>query len=227
MRDCQILRIGDTYYMTGTSKPFFIPQGQNPGVKLWKSPDLLHWTEVATLVKRDPDRWYRQRFWAPEIFPYKRKAWDGDRVGLEGPTFLLHDGTYYLLYSSWGRGYELGYAAAPSIRGPWTKYPGNPIYGAQKLENTQRYGTTYTQVPDVPFTEVAHGSPFTGPDGTLWFSCHGYLKNSGGNPHLVIAPLTFDKQGVIHLKLTWTPQRVPLADDSTPTTRPTSRRLSR
>jgi len=55
------------------------------------------------------------------------KVWTGVN---EGPFVLKHDGTYYLSYSA--NSYEspkygVGYATAKSLRGPWTKYEGNPI----------------------------------------------------------------------------------------------------
>ena len=55
------------------------------------------------------------------------KVWPGVN---EGPFVLKHDGTYYLSYSA--NSYEspkygIGYATAPTLRGPWTKAPDNPI----------------------------------------------------------------------------------------------------
>lgn len=47
--------------------------------------------------------------------------WDsGKGVGREGPGVIKVKGTYYLFYSSWGRGYEVGIATSKSIGGPWT-----------------------------------------------------------------------------------------------------------
>ena len=48
----------------------------------------------------------------------------------EGPFIVKHRGTYYLTYSA--NSYEspmygVGYATAASVRGPWTKYKGNPV----------------------------------------------------------------------------------------------------
>ena len=136
--------------------------------------------------------------------------WDGSApgapsVGLEGPSVFKHDHNYYLLYASLGRGYEVGYATAPRITGPWLKYHNNPVYGAQDEEWSKIYKHTYTQAPAVPYGALANGSLFIGPDGGLWFGCHGYLKGKAEQPHLVIAPVTFDHQ-VIRMVTTWTPQ---------------------
>jgi beta-xylosidase len=140
--------------------------------------------------------------------------WDGGaKVAIEGPSVLERNGTYYMLYASWRRGYEVGYATAKSPRGPWNKYSGNPIYGAQDPEWCKLFNGTYTQSADVPFGQVGHGSPFFGPDGRIWFCCHGIEQKGKGRdtePHLVIAPMDFRSDGSIAMKLTWTPQTVPV-----------------
>ena len=141
-----------------------------------------------------------------------RSAWDGTatdgpEVGVEAPAVFKHDRNYYLLYASWGRGYEEGYASAPRITGPWLKYHNNPVYGAQDKDWSATYKHEYTQTAEVPYNQLGSGSPFIGPDGTPWFACHGVLKGGGQQPHLVITPLTFDHE-VIHMTATWTPQVV-------------------
>ncbi|GGG96402.1 glycoside hydrolase family 43 protein [Silvibacterium dinghuense] len=301
IRDPQITKVGSTWYMTGTAFPFFdgTAAGPIPGVKLWSSTDLTHWKDLGVLVAPSKDRWYRRRFWAPELFPYKGKwyltfscpfgetpdspesialavadtitgpykvltedkpltegngatlfqdddgkvylfrdgvtatlvdlpnavpigqpfpviqpgadgAWDGPAkggpsVGLEGPTVMKHGRSYILLYSSWGRGYEVGEATADTITGPWRKSRSNPIYGAQDEEWAKIYKHAYTQKSDVPYGQLGHGSPFIGPDGDLWFGCHGYLKGKGQLPHLVITPMRIDHDQV-KMVVTWTPQ---------------------
>jgi xylan 1,4-beta-xylosidase len=70
MRDHQILKIGDVWYMTGTSSPYW--KGPSPGVRLYKSSDLLNWTFVNWLIdasKLPEDCFFKGRFWAPEIHP--------------------------------------------------------------------------------------------------------------------------------------------------------------
>ncbi|MEM9986521.1 MAG: family 43 glycosylhydrolase, partial [Bacteroidota bacterium] len=137
----------------------------------------------------------------PKVAQYH--GWDA--IGIEGAYVIEHQGTYFLFYSSWTRGYEIGYATAPAITGPWTKYEGNPFYGAQNQATCQKNSLPYTGNPDSPFQAVGHNEIFTGPDGRYWLSCHGILK--GGNPLLVIDPIEIDEQGIIHSPgPTYTPQ---------------------
>ena len=144
------------------------------------------------------------------LTPGNKPGWEGGpNVGIEGPSVFKRGHRYYLLYSSWGRGYEVGYATAHSPLGPWEKYPGNPIFGAQDPEWSKKLSGIYTQSKDVPFGQVGHGSPFFGPDGRIWFSCHGIMQANRGydvDPHLVIAPMNFSPDGSISMRLTWTEQ---------------------
>jgi xylan 1,4-beta-xylosidase len=303
VRDPQITKVGNEWYMVATSAPFFDGDGPNRGVKLWRSSDLNHWSFVTLAVSPSPGRWFQARFWAPELFPYKGKwyltfncpypdgkgrqsvglavadkvsgpyrvltrdkplyegndatlfqdddgkvylfvsgvtgvqvdldhartvgqsfaviapghatDWDGTadggpEVSVEGPSLIKHEGIYYMLYASWGRGYEEGYATATNVKGPWTKFSGNPIYGAQDEPWAKHFKHVYTQSASIPYTQVAHGSPFVGPDGRVWFGCHGFLKGVGQQPHLIITPLTFDGKGVVHMDLSWEPREVPV-----------------
>jgi beta-xylosidase len=150
----------------------------------------------------------------PAIFVGSDDDWDGGKgVGVEGPTVFKRNGIYYMLYASWHRGYEVGCATAKSARGPWTKCAGNPIYGAQDPEWCKQWHSTYAQAANIPFGQVAHGSPFFGPDERLWFCCHGIEQKGKGRdeaPHLVIAPMEFRSDASIAMQLTWTPQTVPV-----------------
>ena len=111
-------------------------------------------------------------------------------------AFYKIDNTYYLFYSSWGRGYEVGYATAPAVHGPWIKYAQNPIYGAQGVAWCKQYKHEYTQAPGIPYRQVGHNSLFIGPDGRYWICAHAYReKDPVSHPHLVIDPLNF-KDGV-------------------------------
>ncbi|MES2730240.1 MAG: family 43 glycosylhydrolase [Bacteroidota bacterium] len=164
---------------------------------------------VAREIKLEPLQIVGEKF--SIIEPGTKDDWDGstkENVAIEGPYVIKRKGTYYLFYSSWGRGYEVGYATASNIRGPWVKYKRNPIYGAQDQAACQRNGKPYTQSPNVPFTEVGHGNVFHMPNGQFWLACHGI--NKGSTPQLVIDPMTFDESGQIHMQLTITTQRVPM-----------------
>lgn len=303
IRDCQVFADNGYWYMTGTAYPFWKQQETdgvlNPGIPLYRSTDLIHWTFVDYLIRRPtPDKWYYRRFWAPEIHRIKGKYyltfnctnaeagyegqyvgyavadkvegpyrivtedkpltkgndmtlfededgsvwgfWCGinrnfgigcakidldksilltevhtvihpgeadfsnpdapvykewDSKGIEGAYVIKHQGKYYLFYSSWTRGYEIGYATADKVDGPWHKCAGNPFYGAQDPTYCKKNGMEYTK-SNTPFTQVGHNAVFKGPDGRWWLSCHGITSDNPA-PALVIDPVDFDKSGNI------------------------------
>ena len=322
LRDCQVLRDGDWWYMTGTSYPHWHRQEENgnynKGVVLYKSKDLKNWKFVKYIVESgSKDKWYHRRFWAPEIqkikgkyyalfncrndelgfvgqypgyavadniegpytvvtekepltngndltffedkdgkvwafwnrgrefgigfaqidlekdifltepktaikpsnvdfaydlkgkivkvsgydgrlIPKVEKYYDWDSIGIEGAYVIENNGTYYLFYSSWTRGYEIGYATSKSIQGPWTKYEGNPFYGAQNRIACKKNGFQYSGDENSPFNQVGHNAIFKGPDGKFWLSCHGIIPSSNDEaPFLVIDPIWFDEKGNI------------------------------
>jgi beta-xylosidase len=56
------------------------------------------------------------------------QSWEG--AVIEGPTLLLHDGTYYLFYSAGdynSSSYSVGYATSGTLRGPYADADGGPI----------------------------------------------------------------------------------------------------
>lgn len=127
--------------------------------------------------------------------PKVAKYYDWDAIGIEGAYVIKRNDVYYLFYSSWTRGYEIGYATANQITGPWVKHPENPFYGAMNPAACERNGFEWQGNPENPFNQVGHNEVFTGPDGKLWLSCHGI--DSTGVPFLVIDPILFDEQGNI------------------------------
>ena len=78
---------------------------------------------------------------------------------VEGPSMIVHDGTYYLLYSggSWHTSYGMGYATGAGPTGPFTKSPHNPI-----LAQTGRV-----------FSPGGGDTIVTGPHGGSWLVYHG------------------------------------------------------
>lgn len=66
--DPSILRIGSTYYATGTSSEWA------PYYPLFTSTDLVNWEQVGHLFTQQPE-WTRSSFWAPELFYYKGKVY--------------------------------------------------------------------------------------------------------------------------------------------------------
>ncbi len=132
--------------------------------------------------------------------PKVNKYYDWDAIGIEGAYVIKENNKYYLFYSSWTRGYEIGYATADKITGPWTKFENNPIYGAQSKSACEKNNIQYSGDEKSPFNQVGHNQIFKGPDGRNWLSCHGILKANEGKqpkPFLVIDPTNFDKNGNI------------------------------
>ena len=76
MRDHFIIKVGDKWYSTGTSRPIWT--GPNPGVRLLVSDDLVNWEHHSWLIDADKlpeDSPYNGRFWAPEIHYIQGKYW--------------------------------------------------------------------------------------------------------------------------------------------------------
>ncbi|MCL3779053.1 hypothetical protein EMN47_01520 [Prolixibacteraceae bacterium JC049] len=136
------------------------------------------------------------------VFRYGRNEkkiktyYEWDSQGFEGAYVIKRNGTYFLFYSSWTRGYEIGYATAKNIAGPWTKADNNPIYGATSKSLCEKKGFKYDGSEENPFYAVGHNEIFEGPDGRLWLSCHGQQKGNS-TPFLVIDPIDFDENGEI------------------------------
>lgn len=128
--------------------------------------------------------------------PKVAKYYDWDAIGIEGAYVIKRKGLYYLFYSSWTRGYEIGYATAKSLNGPWVKAANNPFYGAQNPTTCAKNGLPYSGNAEIPFNQVGHNEIFRGPDGRLWLSCHGIQAD--GVPKLVIDPIWFDADGQVH-----------------------------
>ncbi|TKG94254.1 hypothetical protein EYV94_13300 [Puteibacter caeruleilacunae] len=125
-----------------------------------------------------------------------KKYHEWDSAGFEGAYVIKREDTYYLFYSSWTLGYEIGYATSNNINGPWKKAENNPIYGARNKALCKQRGFDANQDPNNPFYAVGHNEVFIGPDGRFWLSCHGQ-SNRHKAPYLVIDPLDFDKKGNI------------------------------
>jgi len=133
-------------------------------------------------------------------------------VGIEGMYVIKRDGHYYMFYSSWTRGYEVGYATADHPTGPWKKYSGNPIYGAQDKEECEKNNIEYTGDPKSPYFGVGHCTIFTGPDGRDWICAHHHMKGSGGQKgsdiYLGFDPIWIEHGIVKTLGPTYTEQEV-------------------
>lgn len=127
--------------------------------------------------------------------PKVKKYYDWDSIGIEGAYVIKENGKYYLFYSSWTRGYEIGYATADKITGPWKKNKDNPFYGAMSKAACKKNGFKWKGDENSPFNQVGHNEIFKGPDGRYWISCHGITNDAPDKPSLVIDPIWFDKDG--------------------------------
>ena len=61
--DPSVIRVGDTYYATGTSSEWA------PHYPLFTSSDLIHWKQLGYIFHKTPS-WASSSFWAPELFYY-------------------------------------------------------------------------------------------------------------------------------------------------------------
>lgn len=130
--------------------------------------------EPALCFSKDPEGW--------------------EKSGIEGPWVIKRQGSYFMFYSAWSRGYEVGFATAPHPTGPWTKYVGNPFFGAQDEGKCAQYGLAYTGKPDDPYVAVGHNATFVGPDGRDWIVAH--YQERGGVESLGFDPMWIE-DGVI------------------------------
>ena len=146
--------------------------------------------------------------------------------GIEGPFVLKKDGTYFMFFSTWTRGYEVGLLKSKSPLGPWELASQNPIFGTRKKgyrpELAAEGGYAYLKFQDTqdPYSETGHNSLFIGPDGNLWNSCHYSMYEKRPYPYsqtfepweltpqMGIEPVTY-KNGTFYInEPTWTEQTI-------------------
>jgi beta-xylosidase len=126
----------------------------------------------------------------PKEMLHPTEAWERKHGEVtEGPWMLKHEGTYYLMYSGSGASgpdYGIGYATSKSPSGPFVKYAGNPI--AHRGNGVFGPG---------------HHCVVEGPHGGLWMLYHQKMtEKDDWNRFIALDPLWFDKEGVIHVKVT-------------------------
>jgi len=98
--------------------------------------------------------------------------------GIEGPFVVKREGTYFMFFSSWTRGYEIGLLKSKSPLGPWEFASREPIFGTRKkgyrpeLAIEGGYADLKFQDSEDPYCETGHNALFEGPDDKLWSSCH-------------------------------------------------------
>ncbi len=144
--------------------------------------------------------------------------------GIEAPFVIKKDGTYFMFFSTWTRGYEIGLLKSKSPLGPWKLANCEPIFGTRKksyrpeLAASGGYANLKFQDTEDPYCEAASNSLFIGPDGKLWNSCHytmyekrpypysQTLQPWEKTPQLGIEPVHY-KDGMFYINgPTWTEQ---------------------
>ena len=136
----------------------------------------------------------KDHFWERygEMNEYTDVAW------IEGPWLQKVAGTYYLQYSASGtqwKTYAEGYYISKSPLGPFTYAPNNPL-----LRRTEGI-----------VTGPAHGCVAEGPDKQLWQFYTIVLSNPPGGRRVGMDRIAFDKDGLMSVKVTDTPQWAPNA----------------
>lgn len=104
--DPSVCRCGDTFYMVHSSMEYF------PGVPLFQSKDMVHWTQLGHVLTRasqlDLDG-----------------AWSSG--GIYAPTIRFHDGMFYMTTTNASHGGNL-IVHTKDPAGPWSE----PVFVAQK-----------------------------------------------------------------------------------------------
>lgn len=109
--------------------------------------------------------------------------------GIEGPFVIKKDGTYFMFFSTWTRGYEVGLLKSGSPLGPWELVSREPIFGTRKkgyrpeLAISGGYADLKFQDSEDPYCETGHNALFEGPDGKLWSSCHYLMYDKRPYPY--------------------------------------------
>jgi len=146
--------------------------------------------------------------------------------GVEGPFAIRRHGHFWLFFSAWTRGYEIGVLRAESPLGPWSLMQREPVFGVRKrayrVKQAREGGYEDLRYEDTadPFVEVGHNTIFEGPDGRDWLCCHDLLEGrevlttepvlcySDVREQLHLEPLEF-VEGRWHVRgPTWTEQIV-------------------
>ncbi|WP_278353589.1 glycoside hydrolase family 43 protein [Chryseobacterium gleum] len=155
----------------------------------------------------------------------KQPGWpDWMQGGIEGPFVIKKEGTYFMFFSTWTRGYEVALLKSKNPLGPWELASQEPIFGTRKKGYRQQMATDggyenleFTDTED-PYQETGHNALFIGPDGNLWNSCHYFMYDKRPNPYsqtfepwelgpqMGIEPVHY-KNGIFYINgPTWTQQ---------------------
>ncbi|MGW7202693.1 glycoside hydrolase family 43 protein [Streptomyces sp. NPDC054837] len=97
--DPSVCRVGDDYYLACSSFEYF------PGVPLFHSRDLVHWTPIGHALDR------------PEQLPLADASSSG---GIYAPTLRHHDGRFWLMVTNCSEGGGNLIVTATDPAGPWS-----------------------------------------------------------------------------------------------------------
>ncbi|WP_455640199.1 family 43 glycosylhydrolase [Parabacteroides sp.] len=173
--DPSIMRIGETYYATGTSSEWA------PYYPVFSSVDLVNWKQTGHVFDEKPD-WIKSSFWAPEWFYHKGKVY-----------------VYYTARKKSDNISCIGVAVADSPTGKFKDYGPVVEFGKEAIDafvledNGQLYITWKAYgLDDRPIELLAsklssdglhlEGEPFSllrdderrGMEGQQWFKMNGY-----------------------------------------------------
>lgn len=120
----------------------------------------------------------------------KQPGWPEWMVGgIEGPFVIKKEGNYYMFFSTWTRGYEVGLLTSKNPLGPWELVSPEPIFGTRKKGYRPELAAgggyarlKFTDTED-PYQETGHNALFTGADGELWSSCHYFMYEKRPYPY--------------------------------------------
>lgn len=120
----------------------------------------------------------------------KQPGWPEWMVGgIEGPFVIKKEGTYFMFFSTWTRGYEVGLLKSKSPLGPWELASPEPIFGTRKkgyrteMAKENGYDNLFFTDTEDPYQETGHNALFIGPDGNLWNSCHYFMYEKRPYPY--------------------------------------------
>ena len=223
----------------------FVADAVTGPYKLVKGPLTPQYNNDATLFEDDDGRTYLYTsgngLWQAEIdletgnlaapiekfLDKKQPGWPEWMIGgIEGPFVIKREGTYFMFFSTWTRGYEVGLLKSKSPLGPWALVSPEPIFGTRKKgyrpELAAEGGYSHLNFTDTedPYCETGHNALFEGPGGQLWSSCHYMMDPKRPHPYspelldwekspqLGIEPVTYRDGRFYIQKATWTEQAV-------------------
>jgi len=148
LRDPCVCRGPDgTYYLTGTSEPFWGFNNDN-GIRVWKSKDLTTWEPLGTVWR------YGGSPWHAKFLAAKKPLW--------APEIHYNKGTFWLTYSM--PGWKAGDPAGID--------PRNSASGLLKSTTGKAEGPYQDVQPAAPLGDEIDASLFEDDDGTMYFLWH-------------------------------------------------------